>query len=120
MKYNHLTIEEREKIQLGLWDKRSIRDIAAELNRSPSSVSREINKNIPKHQRRYAPRLAHSRAETIRCQRNKKPRLKSPFIRDYVEAKLQLYWSQEQIAGRLKLDYPRHRVSHEAIYQYIY
>lgn len=47
MKYKHLSINEREKIQSMLWEKRSIRDIAKELDRSPSSISREINKNIP-------------------------------------------------------------------------
>lgn len=120
MKYNHLTIEEREKILAGLWEKRSIRDIARELNRSPSSISRELEKNFPPEHRRYTPRLAHERAEVIRHQRNKKPRLKDALTREYVEAKLQLRWSPEQIAGRLKMQYPQYYVSHEAIYQYIY
>lgn len=120
MKYNHLTIEEREKIHLALWDKRSIRDIARQLNRSPSSISREVKKNFPQEHRRYTPRLANERAQTIRHQRNKKPRLKNDFTRQYVEGKLKLLWSPEQIAGRLKLNHPRHYVSHEAIYQYIY
>src|SRR3989344_1730688 len=120
MKYNHLTIEEREKILAGLWQKRSIRDMARELNRSPSSISRELEKNFHKEHRRYTPRLAHDRAKTIRHQRNKKPRLRNDFTRQYVEAKLQLRWSPEQIAGRLKLDHPAYYVSHEAIYQYIY
>ena len=45
MSYKHLSIEEREKLQLMLWQKQSVRDIAKELGRNPSSISREINKN---------------------------------------------------------------------------
>jgi len=45
MKYIHLTVEEREKIQEMLWQKASIRSIATILGRSPSSISREISRN---------------------------------------------------------------------------
>ena len=37
MKYQHLTIEEREKIQLMLWQKQSVRTMARELNRNSAS-----------------------------------------------------------------------------------
>jgi len=47
MKFKHFTIEEREKIQELLWQKASIRFIVGAINRIPSSVSREIKKNIP-------------------------------------------------------------------------
>jgi IS30 family transposase len=55
MQYHHFSIEEREKIQDGLWRKQSIRSIAKELNRSPPSVSREIKKNLPQSQFRAIP-----------------------------------------------------------------
>jgi IS30 family transposase len=42
------------------------------------------------------------------------------LIRKYVKDKLKIGWSPEQIAGRLPLDHPRQRISHEAIYQFIY
>ena len=45
MKYQHISIEEREKIQKLLWKGISIRDIAKELGRNTSSISREINRN---------------------------------------------------------------------------
>src|SRR3989344_4681532 len=44
MQYKHLSIEEREKIQELLWQKKSIRHIALSLNRSASSISRELKK----------------------------------------------------------------------------
>jgi IS30 family transposase len=119
MKFKHLTIEEREKIQGMLWEKRSIREIAKVIGRSPSSISREVNRNIPLH-RSYRPRLADERAQEKRKSRGRKLRLKNGFIRRYVIYKLQAGYSPEQIAGRLSDDHPNESISHEAIYQYIY
>lgn len=119
MKYKHLSILEREKIQAMLWEKRSIREIAKTINRSPSSVSREINKNIPL-KRSYRPRLADERAQEKRKSRGRKLRLKNGFIRKYVITYLKQGYSPEQIAGRLHKDHPNESISHEAIYQYIY
>ena len=119
MKYRHFAIEERETIQLMLWDKKSVRSIARALDRSPSSISREINRNIPANQRRYPPRAAHERALEKRRSRGRHDRLKSEAIRAYVTARLKKGWSPEQISGRIKLDL-KAKISHEAIYQYVY
>lgn len=119
MKYKHLSIWEREKIQEFLWQKKSIRSIAIVLNRSTSSISREIKKNIPLHYQ-YTPRLANERALKKRKSRGRKLRLKSYFIRQYVVSHLRMGYSPEQISGRLSLEYPKEKISHEAIYQYIY
>lgn len=119
MKYQHLSVHEREKIQEMLWNKESIRAIARELGRSPSSISREINKNIPL-KRSYKPRLAQQRALGKRKERGRKLRLKSGFVRRYVVCGLKRGLSPEQIAGRLSFEYPALSISHEAIYQYIY
>jgi len=121
MNYRHFSVEEREKIQQGLWGKRSIRAIAKDLSRSPASVSREITRNLPLEHFLYTPRLAHERALRQRKSRGRKDRLKNSFIRDYVTTHLkERRWSPEQIAGRLSSDYPELSVSHEAIYQFIY
>jgi IS30 family transposase len=119
MKYKHLSIWEREKIQELLWQKKSIRFIAEVLRRSPSSINREINRNRPL-QYKYTPRVANERALKKRRSRGRKLRLKSYFIRRYVIDHLKSGYSPEQIAGRLSLEYPREKISHEAIYQYIY
>ncbi len=120
MQYKHLTIEEREKIQELLWQQSSICSIAMALSRSPSSISREINKNLDSiGRRRYLPRAAHERALIKRKSRGRTERLKNEQIRDYVVKKLKRRWSPEQISGRMKKDIGEH-VSHEAIYQYIY
>lgn len=119
MTYKHFTVEEREKIQEMLWQKSSIRSIAITLSRNPSSVSREIKRNLPPERRLYTPRLAHQRALVKRKNRGRKERLKNQEIRDYAVSHLKKKWSPEQIAGRIRLDINQ-SISHEAIYQYIY
>lgn len=119
MKYNHFTIEERETIQEMLWQKSSIRAIAGAIGRSPSSVSREITRNLPPLHRRYTPRLAHERALTHRTRRGREERLKHRILREYVISHLKLGWSPEQIAATSKKSVDI-SISHEAIYQYVY
>jgi len=119
MKYKHFSVEEREKIQEMLWQKFSIRTIAAALGRSPSSISREIKRNLPLRRRVYTPRLAHERALIKRRSRGRTDRLKSQPIRDYVVTHLKKRWSPEQIAGTIRSEIGE-KISHEAIYQYIY
>lgn len=119
MTFTHFSIEEREKIQELLWQKVSVRSIARSLGRSPSSVSREITRNIPL-KRSYKPRLAHGRALTKRTCRGRRLRLKSGFIRRYVTTGLSSGLSPEQVAGRLRYEHPDQSISPEAIYQYIY
>src|SRR3989344_1548929 len=119
--YQQLSIEEREKIHLGLWQNRTITQIAFELGRSPSTISRELSRNFPRQRMVYTPRLIQERAQETIKKRGQRPRLKSPIIRNYVKDKLvNEDWSPEQIAGTLPLDHPSWTISHESIYQYIY
>lgn len=119
MPYQHFSIEEREKIQYGLWEKKSIRAIARELGRSAPSISREIRKNRD-GRNRYHPRPAHERALLKRKSRGRKDRLKNEIIRTYVIKELKIRTSPEQIAGRISKEHPGQKISHEAIYQFIY
>lgn len=115
MSYSHFSIEEREIIQRMLWEKRSIRSIATRLKRSPSSISREIRRHRPPERHRYTPRLAHERAVKKRSSRGR-PKLETDLIlRQFVTNHLKLGWSPEQIAACSE-----GRISHEAIYQYVY
>ena len=119
MQYHHFSIEERERIQLLLWEKQSVRAIARYLGRSPSSVAREIMRNLPPEKRRYTPRVAHGRALAHRRYRGRTERLKHDTVRAYVTAHLKARWSPEQIAGKIGDDIGI-RISHEAIYQFVY
>lgn len=120
--YQQLTIEEREKVQSGLWEGKSLREIAWGLGRSPSTISREIKRNVRwKNQIRYMPRLAHKDAQERIRKRGSRPRLKNQTIRSYTIKKLKEEdYSPEQIAGTLPLEHPRLSISPEAIYQFIY
>jgi len=120
MTYKHLTIEEREIIQEMLWQRLPVRAIAKRLDRSPSSISREINKNRDSvNRRQYTPRTAHEKAVFSRSRRGREKRLKSEAVRQYVADHLKLGWSPEQIAGTIG-DKIGETICHEAIYQYIY
>lgn len=120
-KYKQLDIEERELIQAGLWERRSLRDIARTLGRDPSTISRELHRNIKGERRRYAPRVAHERARKRIQARGSRPRLKNEVIRGYVIKKLkEADYSPEQIAGTIPVEHRGYSISPEAIYQFIY
>jgi transposase, IS30 family len=119
MHYKQFSIEEREQIQEFLWQKKSVRSIAKNLSRNPTSVSREIKKYRTKEKHRYTPRVAHEQALKNRRSRGRSERLKNNSIRDYVIKHLKRNWSPEQIAGRMKGEIGQ-KISHEAIYQYVY
>jgi len=119
MKYHHFSVEEREKIQRGLWEKKSYRTITEGLGRSPASVSREVRRNLPPERFQYTPRLANERAIENRKRRGREDRLKNDRLREHVISHLKLGWSPEQIAGTAK-DAIGISISHEAIYQFVY
>jgi len=116
-----LRLEEREEISRGIATGRSIRRIARDLGRSPSTVSREIRRNggSQGYRASWADRRAWDRAL-----RPKPCRLAhyAP-LRWGVAQKLALQWSPEQIAGWLKLQYPTDpdmQLSHETIYRSLF
>ena len=89
-----LTFSEREEISLGLARGETIRSIARQLNRAPSTVSREIKRNRG-HDALYRASRADARAWR-RAKRPKPCRLSAlPRLRQEVVAKLELKWSPE-------------------------
>lgn len=116
-----LGLAEREAISRGLAAGRSIRAIASELGRAPSTINREISKN--KGRAHYRGIDAHERAYRKRARSQRLKLQKNPVLTNYITARLQRLWSPEQIAGRLRLDYPnnsRMQISHEAIYRTVF
>ena len=92
-----LTLAEREEISLGLAVGDSIRSIAAQLGRAPSTISREINRNGGQdwYRANWADQAAWDRAhrpKTCRLAENRP-------LAHIVASKLQMLWSPEQIAG---------------------
>lgn len=116
-----LTIEEREEISRGLAVDLSIRAIAMRLHRSPSTISREIDRNGGRYRYRAA------EADKAAWKRAKRPKLcllaKNQRLKTLVTRKLSNDWSPEQISGWLKITYPdddRLRVSPETIYKSLF
>jgi IS30 family transposase len=116
-----LSLEEREEISRGLAAGRSLRLIAAELGRAPSTISREVAGNGGR--RRYRATLADQGA-WARATRPKACKLTTnPVLAGIVAAKLRRRWSPQQIAGWLRLTYPDDpgmHVSHESIYRTLF
>lgn len=116
-----LTLAEREEISRGLVAGESIRAIATRLERAPSTISRELQRNgcLGHYRATSADQLAWDRA--------RRPKLcklaTSPSPARLVATKLQQLWSPEQIAGWLQHTYPNNpglHVSHEAIYRTLF
>ena len=119
--YTHMSIEERETLSLGLAQGYSLRTMARVLGRAPSTVSRESTRNARGHPYRAcrAQRLAAARARQPRRAR----KLLDPWLWQYVQTYLGQGCSPEQIAGRLRREYPddmRKRLSAETIYAALY
>jgi IS30 family transposase len=112
-----LTLGEREEISRGIAAGISARSIAAGLGRSPSTVTREIDR----HGGRGCYRAAE--ADERAWQHARRPQVcklaRDRMLRQLVAVKLAADWSPEQIAGWLKAEFPADqtmRVSHETIY----
>lgn len=116
-----LSLAEREEISRQLVGGASVRAMARQLRRAPSTISREIRRHGGRRQYRAA--AADARAWD-QARRPKVRRLvASGRLRRIVFAKLRLDWSPEQIAAWLRMMYPEHptmRVSHETIYRTLY
>ena len=117
----HLTLSEREEIRAGLSAKMSIRAIARSLNRSPSTISREVQRN--RGRRGYKAVDANNRANRMA----KRPKVclleRNLQLRNLVLEKLELKWSPEQISGWLRRTYLRQnmmQISAETIYKTLY
>ncbi len=116
-----LSLSEREEISRGLVAGRSLRAIAVQLGRAPSTISREVGRGGGRE--RYRGTVS-DQAAWDRALRPKPCELAChPGLRRTVSRKLRRSWSPEQIAGWLKRSFPdeeQHRVSHETIYKSLF
>lgn len=122
--YKRLSLKEREEISRSLAQGISFRNIAGLLERDVSTISREINR-ASTNKYTYRAERSQKRANRNASKRRKdKTKLSMrPELWDYVRRKLLLRWSPEQITQSIKKEYPDEehmRISHEAIYTYLY
>ncbi len=118
----YLSQDERIEIadlrQCGL----SIREIASQLGRAPSTVSRELRRDCVRG-RRYQPYRAHREAIVKRARDHKRRVEINELLRDAVADLLAQRWSPQQIARHLRAKYPgssEMQLCHESIYQAVY
>jgi IS30 family transposase len=152
----YLSFTEREEIAVLVARGRGVREIARQLGRAPSTISRELQRNAAVGSGRLEYRASTAQTHADRRARRPKPAklAVNPELRRYVQDRLAAAvqrpdgsvagprvgwrgrrhgprkdrrwgqcWSPEQIAGRLRVDFPDDesmRVSHEAIYQSLY
>lgn len=121
--YRRLTNAEREEISRGLAHGETISAIAVSLGRETSTISREVRHNSGRAG--YRAFSAGNRAkERASSRKHGKSRLINEHcLRRYVMKKLWKRWSPREIVKRMQEEYPLDmtmRISHEAIYRYIY
>jgi IS30 family transposase len=140
----YLSITEREQILAGMERGDSIRQIARDLGRAPSTVLREIRRNVRRAQNyrsravyekkrpsgrprtkplRYSPHVAQLRADQFASRSRAGKLVTNGALRAWVQDRLEDEHSPEQIAAMLPLEFPHDlemRVSHETIYQALY
>lgn len=117
-KYKQLNKEERVKIFEGKKGRKSIAAIAADLQRSKSTISRELKRNSDKIGYLY-PEEAHYRTQKRKARHGSKVKRVEGFF-SYLLKNLDLYWSPIEIAGRWNEENPTKTITPEAVYAFIY
>ncbi|MGH2394401.1 MAG: IS30 family transposase [Candidatus Limnocylindria bacterium] len=116
-----LMLSDREEISRGLAEGLAYKEIALRMGRDASVISRDVARHGGRARYRAVT------ADEVACVARERPKVfaveRSPRLRAVVCRQLRGGWSPASIAGRLPLDYPEDdacRVSHEAIYQWVY
>jgi transposase, IS30 family len=116
-----LTLADREEISRGLAESLQYKEIAARIGRDASIVSREVNRHGGRADYRA------ERAQRVAVVARSRPKVwavdRDPVMRARVIRLLRIGWSPASIAGWLARDHDQEqsgRVSHEAIYQWVY
>lgn len=115
--YTQLSLEERNRLSSLLQQGRSIRQIAFALGRSPSTISREVRRNIYPSQHSYRPEDAQ-RISGIRRKNRVIPCKVGYQNLRWIQSKLRMQWSPEQISARIKMELG-FSIGHEWVYQWI-
>lgn len=118
-------LSEADRIHIAdrLREKATVRAIAAELGRSPSTISREVRRNRHTGNGQYRPHAAQARADARRPRPKPRKISQNPELRAAVQAGLDQRWSPEQICQALRRtfpDRPEMHVVHETVYQALY
>lgn len=129
MSYTHFTLKERKYLQQLLSEGKSFREIARILERSPSTISREVKRNKAKWKPKHKPDnpfwYNHWRAQNLYIRRRRE-QVRLALTPDseewsYIVSNLEKYWSPETISERWHKDYPEKKtLCASTIYRYVY
>jgi len=114
--YEHFSLEERCEIARRRSAGETIRQIAAAMDRAPSSISRELKRNTGQ-QVGYKPSYADAQSKSRRWRGSKL--IRNLDLQKLVLDRLGRGWSPQQVAGRLAREHGRTIVSYETIYRFI-
>ena len=102
---SHLTLEERQFLYRLKKRRKSNAEIAELMGRHRSTIGREVARNTGG--RGYRPRQAQRLADERRLASRRPHKMDDPDVHQYVQDRLEEYWSPDQIAGRAQSDFPR-------------
>ncbi len=100
----HLTFQERQFLDRLKKAGKSQTEIAELLGRDRSTVYRELKRNTGR--RGYRPKQAQRFAEERRLACRRPHKMDDSDVHEYVKDKLEKRWSPEQIAGRIRREFP--------------
>ena len=105
--YRRLSLAEREEISKGIYAREKLGQIAKRLDRHPSTITREIARQVKKRKWCYSALKGEKIAEENYRKRGRQKKLeRNDKLLEYIQDKLRAEWSPEEIANRLKLEYP--------------
>ena len=114
--YEQFSLEERCTVSRLSQAGKTIRQIAATMDRAPSTIMRELKRNRGT-QVGYQPAYADKQAKSRRWKGSRL--LRDPDLQDRVLTRLGQGWSPVQVCGRLKKENKRSVISYESIYRFI-
>ena len=118
---NHLTFQERQFLYRLKRKGKTNPEIAELMGRDRSTIHRELKRNAG--QRGYRPKQAQRLADERRLASRRPHKMDDPDVHQYVQDRLEKYWSPDQIAGRVQRDFPRapaRWLSRQTVYDWIH
>ncbi len=124
MSYSHFKPEQRNELAILLGAGHSQKEIAELLGKTASAVCQELSRNKFDNKSGYDAWQAKKMTEQRRIIANSRFRKidNNDWLRKYIEKKIKIYWSPEQISGRLKYLYPNEKkkqIGKDSVYKYI-
>jgi len=122
MSYTHINSFQRNELSALLRAEIKQVEIARLLGKTPSAICQELKRNPASNKTGYDAGMAKKKTKKRRIIANARFKKidNDVWLKKYIEKKIKLYWSPEQISGRLKIDCPDRQIGKDSIYKYIY